>query len=71
MCGSHSKGCFGADAMNKGAGNIWIISLPLVHSDGSWLWFDTVAEFPCHRWGGGLKSKYVYMSYQRVNLQFF
>lgn len=57
MCGTHSEGRFGADAMNKGAGNIWIVCLPLVHSDSSWLWLGAVAEFPYRGWGRGLKSK--------------
>lgn len=56
---THSEGRFGADAMNKGAGNIWIICLPLVHSDSSWFWLDAVAELPYQRWGGRLESRNV------------
>lgn len=65
MCGTNSEGRFGADAMNKGVGNIWVICPPLVYSDGSWFWLGAVAEPPYNRWGGGLKSKNVDMTYQR------
>lgn len=56
VCGTHTEGRFGADAMNEGACNIWIICLPLVNSDRSRFWLDAVAEFPYHRWGQGLES---------------
>lgn len=57
VCGSHSEGCFGGDAVNKRAGHICIVCLPSVHCDSSRLRMDTVSELPYHRWGGGLESK--------------
>lgn len=59
---THAEGRFGADAMNKGAGNIWIVCLPLVHSDSPWLRLVAAAEFPYHRRGAGLNSRNVGVS---------
>lgn len=67
---SHSEGFFGHDAMNQGAGYIRVVCLPMMHSDHSWLWPDTVEELFDDRWGAGLEYTNVLQTLQVLWLLF-